>query len=119
MYEIYRADTIMETDGRTDWRTGQSESIIAPPHISWWGYKTLVTKKGVSIDILTVCAGYPCVPTTGLKRLFIYNTLSHEVCERECRSHFVAQAVGRTLACSRIMAHVVEQLNAMLVYKTQ
>jgi len=30
-FRIYRADTIMETDGRTDGRTRQSESIKAPP----------------------------------------------------------------------------------------
>jgi len=30
-YRIYRADTIMETDGRTDGKTRQSESIIATP----------------------------------------------------------------------------------------
>jgi hypothetical protein len=45
-YRIYRADTKMETDGRTDGptdgRTRQSESIIAPPPIVWWGYKKLM-----------------------------------------------------------------------------
>jgi hypothetical protein len=39
-YRIYRADTIMETDGRTYGRKDATKRIhFSPPPILWWGYK--------------------------------------------------------------------------------
>jgi len=38
-------------DGRTDGRTGQSESSIAPPNILWWGYNNWLNKVAINVDV--------------------------------------------------------------------
>jgi hypothetical protein len=49
LYKIYRADSIMETDGRTD--ATKRIHFSPTPHILWWGYKNI--KYNVYVQILT------------------------------------------------------------------